>query len=47
MPTKVAATDPDGVGIPLETIRLVMDRLDEKTVDVTPESAPLLPPPKE
>jgi hypothetical protein len=41
MPTKVAVTDPDGNGIPLETIRWVMDRLDEKTVDVTPELAPL------
>jgi hypothetical protein len=46
MPTKVAVIDPDGDGIPLETIRLVMDRLDranEETVDVTPEPAPLLP----
>ena len=36
MPTKVALTDPDG-GIPLETIRRVMDRIDAATVDVTPE----------
>src|SRR6478672_7689952 len=46
MPTKVAVIDPDGDGIPLEAIRLVMDRLDranEETVDVTPEPAPLLP----
>jgi hypothetical protein len=38
MPTKLAVTDPDG-GIPLETVRRVMDRLDranEETVDVTP-----------
>ena len=43
MPTKVAITDPDR-GIPLEAIRLVMERLDranEETVDVTPEPAPL------
>jgi hypothetical protein len=45
MPTKVAVTDPDG-GIPLETIRRVMERVDranEKTVDVTPKPASLLP----
>ena len=45
MPTKVAMTDPDG-GIPLETIRRVMERVDranEKTVDITPQPAPLLP----
>ena len=45
MPTKVAVTEPEGNGIPLEAIRLMMDRLDranlEETVDVTPESAPL------
>ena len=35
MPTKVALTDPDG-GIPLETIRRVMDRIDAATVDVPP-----------
>jgi hypothetical protein len=37
-------TEPEGNGIPLEAIRLVMDRLDranEETVDVTPEPAPL------
>jgi len=38
MPTKVAVTDPDG-GIPLETIRRVMERVDRQMVDVTP--APL------
>jgi len=47
MPTKVAVTEPEGNGIPLEAIRLMMDRLDranlEETVDVTPESAPLPP----
>jgi hypothetical protein len=42
MPTKVAVTDPDG-GIPLETIRRVMERVDRQMVDVTPEPAPLLP----
>ena len=31
MPTKVAVTDPDGDGIPLETIRRVMERLDRPT----------------
>ena len=44
MPTKIAMTDPDG-GIPLETIRRVMERVDranEKTVDATPEP-PSLP----
>src|SRR5712671_3182379 len=40
MPTKVAVTDPDG-GIPLETIRRVMERVDRQMVDVTPEPAPL------
>jgi hypothetical protein len=39
MPTKVAVTDPDG-GIPLETIRRVMERVDRQMVDVTPEPAP-------
>ena len=39
MPTKVAVTDPDG-GIPLETIRRVMERVDRRMVDVTPEPAP-------
>jgi hypothetical protein len=40
MPTKVAMTDPDG-GIPLETIRRVMERVDRQMVDVTPEPAPI------
>jgi hypothetical protein len=42
MPTKVALTDPDR-GIPLETIRRVMERVDRemKMVDVTPVPAPL------
>jgi hypothetical protein len=40
MPTKVAVTDPDG-GIPLETIRRVMERVDRQMVDVTPQRAPL------
>jgi hypothetical protein len=42
MPTKVALTDPDG-GIPLETIRRVMERVDRQMADVThtPEPAPL------
>jgi hypothetical protein len=43
MPTKVAMTDPDGQGIPLETVRRVMERVDRQMVDVTPEPAPLLP----
>ena len=30
MPTKVAMTDPEGQGIPLETIRRVMERVDRK-----------------
>jgi hypothetical protein len=42
MPTKVAVTDPDR-GIPLETIRRVMERVDRRMVDVTPEPASLLP----
>ena len=42
MPQKVAITDPDG-GIPLETIRRVMERVDRQMVDVTPVPAPLLP----
>ena len=42
MSTKVAVTDPDG-GIPLETIRRVMERVDRQTVDATPEPAPLQP----
>ena len=45
MPTKLAVTEPEGNGIPLEAIRLMMDRLDranlEETVDITPEPAPL------
>jgi hypothetical protein len=40
MPTKVAVTDPGG-GIPLETIRRVMERVDRQMVDVTPQPAPL------
>jgi len=40
MPTKVAVTDPDG-GIPLETIRRVMERVDRQMVDVTTVPAPL------
>ena len=40
MPTKVAVTDPDR-GIPLETIRRVMERVDRQMVDVTPQPAPL------
>jgi len=43
MPTKVAVTDPDGNGIPLETVRRVMERMDNaEAVDITPEPA-LLP----
>jgi hypothetical protein len=41
MPTKVAVRDHDG-GIPLETIRRVMERVDRQMVDVTPKPAPLL-----
>src|ERR1700732_1868108 len=40
MPTKVAVTDPDG-GIPLETIRRVMERGAWQMVEVTPNPAPL------
>src|SRR6266853_325012 len=40
MPTKLAVTDPDG-GIPLETIRRVMERVDRQMVDVTLVPAPL------
>ena len=40
MPTKVAVTDPDR-GIPLETIRRVMERVYRQMVDVTPQPAPL------
>ena len=36
MPPKVAITDPDG-GIPLESVRRILERLDAETVDVTPE----------
>lgn len=45
MPTKMAMTDPEGQGIPLETIRRVMERVDRhrQMVNVTPEPAPLLP----
>ena len=38
MPTKLAVTEPEGNGIPLEAIRLVMDRFDRanaEAVDVT------------
>jgi hypothetical protein len=43
MPTKVAVTDPDGDGIPLETVRRIMERMDNaEAVDITPEPA-LLP----
>jgi hypothetical protein len=42
MPTKVAVTDPDGGGIPLEAIRRVLERVDAETVDVMPEPAPPL-----
>jgi hypothetical protein len=47
LPTKVAITDPDGGGIPLEAVRRVMDRLDRakanaEAVDVTPEPASML-----
>ena len=41
MPTKVAVSEPEGNGIPLEAIRLVMDRFDRanaEAVDVTPGS---------
>ena len=44
MPTKLAVTEPEGNGIPLEAIRLVMERLDRanaEVVDVTREPAPL------
>ena len=41
MPTKIAQTDPEGNGIPLETIRRVMERVDRQMVDVTPEPAAL------
>jgi hypothetical protein len=44
MPTKLAVTEPEGNGIPLEAIRLVMERLDRanaEAVDVTREPAPL------
>ncbi len=40
MPTKLAVTEPEGNGIPLEASRLVMDRFDRanaEAVDVTPE----------
>ena len=42
MPTKVAVTDPDGNGIPLETVRRIMERMDNaEAVDITPEQASL------
>jgi hypothetical protein len=37
MPTKVAVTDPDG-GIPLETIRRVMERVDRANEKTIPRS---------
>jgi hypothetical protein len=37
MPTKVAVTDPDGGGIPLEAEQRVLERVDAETADVTPE----------
>jgi hypothetical protein len=40
MPQKLAITDPDG-GIPLESVRRMLERLEATTVDVTPEPAPL------
>ena len=40
MPTRVAVTDPDR-GIPLETIRRVMERVDRQMLDVTPQPARL------
>ena len=40
MPQRLAITDPDG-GIPLESVRRILERLDAETVDVTPEPAPL------
>ena len=40
MPTKVAGRD-DSNGIPLETIRRVMERVDRQMVDGTPKPAPL------
>jgi hypothetical protein len=40
MPQKVAIKDPDG-GIPLETIRRVMERVDRQMVDVTPVPPPV------
>jgi hypothetical protein len=42
MPQKLAITDPDG-GIPLESVRWMLERLEATTVDVTPEPAPLPP----
>jgi hypothetical protein len=38
MPTKIAQTDEEGNGIPLETIRRVMERVDRQMaeVNVTP-----------
>ena len=44
MPTKVAVTDPDR-GIPLETIRRVMERVDRQMaeINVTPSKPAPLP----
>jgi hypothetical protein len=36
MPMKIEQTDEEGNGIPLETIRRVMERVDRQMVDVTP-----------
>ncbi|MGB6563157.1 MAG: hypothetical protein WBE69_11180 [Candidatus Binataceae bacterium] len=36
MPQKLPITDPDG-GIPLESVRRILERLDAETIDVTPE----------
>jgi hypothetical protein len=41
MPTKLAVTEPEGNGIPLEAIRRVLERVDAQTMNVTPEPAPL------
>ena len=36
MPQKLPITNPDG-GIPLESVRRILERLDAETIDVTPE----------
>ena len=45
MPTKVAVRDPEGHGIPLEAIRMMMARLDEQaqTVESTALPGPCSP----